>query len=65
MMGNTCKHCGGSKDVRNPTGECDHLMWPDYLTEEAKRANGYVPMTATIWVQKDVEPGGIETVSDL
>lgn len=35
-----CKHCGGRKDVRNPTGTCDHLYWPDYLTDAAKKANG-------------------------
>jgi hypothetical protein len=36
-----CKHCGGLKRARNPTGKCDHLYWPDNLTDEAKRANGY------------------------
>lgn len=38
-----CKNCGGLKAARNPTGACDHLYWPDYLTPEAKRANGYAP----------------------
>lgn len=37
-----CKHCGGAKSARNPTGNCDHLYWPDYLTAEAKVANGIV-----------------------
>jgi len=35
-----CKHCGGSIEIRNPTGKCDHLYWPAYLTNEAKKANG-------------------------
>jgi hypothetical protein len=39
-MDGTCKHCGGSKDVRNPTGNCDHLFWPENLSDEARRANG-------------------------
>jgi len=34
-----CLHCGGPKAIRNPTGTCDHLYWPEYLTEEAKKAN--------------------------
>lgn len=35
-----CLHCLGLKSVRNPSGHCDHLQWPDYLTDDAKRANG-------------------------
>ena len=35
-----CKHCGGEIRIRNPTGKCDHLYWPDELTDEAKIANG-------------------------
>jgi hypothetical protein len=27
--------------IRNPSGYCDHLAWPDYLTDEARLANGY------------------------
>jgi hypothetical protein len=25
----TCGHCGGDISVRNPTGTCDHLQYPD------------------------------------
>jgi hypothetical protein len=25
-----CKHCGGDLTIRNPTGICDHLYYPDY-----------------------------------
>lgn len=45
-----CAHCGGSKAIRNPTGACDHLYWPDNLTDEAKRANGYRPAMKLIWI---------------
>jgi hypothetical protein len=31
-----CPNCGGEIAIRNPTGNCDHLYWPDYLTPEAK-----------------------------
>lgn len=44
-----CKHCGGPKALRNPSGACDHLYWPDFLTDEAKRANGYVQVQKTVW----------------
>ena len=27
---NKCPHCGGDIAVRNPTGKCDHLYYPDY-----------------------------------
>lgn len=43
---NLCKHCGGKSSVRNPTGTCDHLCWPDGLTDEARLANGFVPEPA-------------------
>lgn len=36
-----CKHCGGPIETRNSTGTCDHLYWPENLTDEAKRANGF------------------------
>ena len=36
-----CKHCGGQIAIRNPTGRCDHLYWPEMLTDEALTANGY------------------------
>lgn len=44
-----CKHCGGEIAIRNPTGKCDHLYWPDMLTDEAKRANGFVLVTRQVW----------------
>jgi len=44
-----CKHCGGLIAVRNPTGKCDHLYWPDNLTDEAKRANGFRLVTRQVW----------------
>ena len=50
-MSENCKHCGGAIAVRNPTGECDHLYWPDNLTDEAKIANGYKKVTAERWVK--------------
>ena len=42
-----CKHCGGAIAVRNPTGQCDHLCWPEFLTDEAKAANGIKPEAAS------------------
>jgi hypothetical protein len=49
----TCLHCHGPKDIRNPTGTCDHLFWPDNLTAEAKRANGYVvPVDRYAWLRE-------------
>lgn len=45
----TCRYCGGDKHIRNPTGACDHLYWPDMLTDEAKSANGYVRRTVEVW----------------
>lgn len=45
----TCAHCGGLVAVRNPTGVCDHLYWPDSLTDEAKRANGFRQVQKVVW----------------
>lgn len=44
-----CKHCGGEIAIRNPTGKCDHLYWPDMLTDEAKQANGFRLVTRQVW----------------
>ena len=45
----TCKYCGGSIDVRNPTGKCDHLYWPDMLTNVAKIVNGFRLVNKKVW----------------
>lgn len=42
-----CPNCQGSVHVRNPSGSCDHLYWPDMLTEEAKQKIGQ-PVLAEI-----------------
>jgi hypothetical protein len=34
---NNCPNCHGPIAIRNPTGACDHLYWPDYLTPEARK----------------------------
>lgn len=39
-MSETCAYCGGPIDIRNPSGRCDHLCWPDNLSDKAKLANG-------------------------
>jgi len=26
---NKCKYCGGDIEIRNPTGHCDHLYYPE------------------------------------
>jgi hypothetical protein len=55
-MGDLCKHCGGEIGIRNPTGKCDHLYWPEMLTDEAKRANGFVQVTRTVWQKPPAAP---------
>lgn len=48
-----CEYCGCLKKLRNPRGDCDHLHWPDNLTDEAKIANGYRAMEVTeiYWIK--------------
>lgn len=29
-MNEICEHCKGEIRIRNPTGKCDHLYYPDY-----------------------------------
>lgn len=48
-----CAHCGGPKAVRNPTGKCDHLFWPENLTCEAREANGLEPCDHVFEVKGD------------
>ena len=33
-----CPHCHAPIEVRNPTGYCDHLYYPDYCDECRRRA---------------------------
>jgi len=33
-----CEHCKMDKSLRNPSGFCDHLQWPDYC-ETCQKAN--------------------------
>jgi hypothetical protein len=47
-----CKHCGGPIEIANPTGKCNHIYWPDNLTDEAKEANGYIKKTIVVWEKK-------------
>jgi Lar family restriction alleviation protein len=28
-----CKYCGGDIAIRNPTGKCDHLYYPDMIAQ--------------------------------
>ena len=51
--GELCLHCHAPKVERNPTGTCDHLYWPDFLTDEAKIANGYRQVQVTVWTKGD------------
>lgn len=37
-----CPHCGGDIEIRNPTGTCDHLYYPDncdVCSGESKKKN--------------------------
>lgn len=35
-----CPYCGGLIAVRNPTGECDHLYYPDNIKKPNKEIMG-------------------------
>ena len=39
MSDDVCIYCGGPKSVRNPTGNCDHLYWPDMIIGAVKDDN--------------------------
>lgn len=56
-MGDICAYCGQPTALRNPSGTCDHLYWPDMLTDEAKRANGYTPELVEVWVARNATEG--------
>ena len=32
--GNICPYCKGDKDIRNPTGKCDHLYYPENVNKK-------------------------------
>jgi hypothetical protein len=49
-----CLHCKCPKKWRNLSGDCDHLYWPDNLTDEVKRANGYsVPEPSAVSLSEE------------
>ena len=35
-----CNHCGMDKAIRNPSGYCDHLYYPEYCDVCLKAAGG-------------------------
>ena len=32
-----CEYCGGLKRIRNPTGNCDHLYYPENVNKQFKK----------------------------
>jgi len=40
-----CDVCGGDVSIRNPTGKCDHLYFPDNVRKK-KVIDGYMSKTA-------------------
>jgi len=36
-MKEKCEWCGGDTAIRNPTGNCDHLYYPDYVNKSLKK----------------------------
>lgn len=43
-----CKYCDGDIEIRNPTGNCDHLYYPENVNKSLKK-----PEKKT---DKDIEP---------
>ena len=35
-MANTCPNCGGDIAIKNPTGRCDHLYYPENLPKKSE-----------------------------
>lgn len=35
-MSRTCPNCGGDIAIRNPTGRCDHLYYPENVPKKEK-----------------------------
>ena len=35
---NKCKYCGELIEIRNPTGNCDHLFYPELVNKKFKEA---------------------------
>lgn len=46
-----CDHCGYDTAIRNPSGYCDHLQYPDYC-EICKNAN--LTSISIVWSAEDV-----------
>ena len=40
-----CKNCGGNIAVRNPTGKCDHLYYPENLPKKIEKLPLTYPVT--------------------
>lgn len=35
-----CPHCGGDPKIANPTGNCDHIYYPEYVNKSIKNGKG-------------------------
>ena len=51
-----CKWCDGLIRIRNPTGDCDHLYYPDCVNKEFNEGNERLPMS--IIEMQNEEPEG-------
>lgn len=49
--GAVCAYCGGPIAIRNPTGNCDHLYFPECLSDDAKIANGFKQYLVAVWAK--------------
>jgi hypothetical protein len=57
-----CPNCQGDVLIRNPTGSCDHLLWPEFLAAEARKKIGPVELAR---IQQVCMRAVFGTVADL
>lgn len=48
-----CQYCKMSKKIRNPSGNCDHLYYPDNVNKEFKKSSKTLEEKLRLWLENN------------
>jgi len=63
-MGKICKHCGYDIAIRNPSGYCDHLYYPENC-EICKKNEGKVSLAEQLIAKVDKLKAEMEVLREI
>ena len=55
MNNEVCPDCGGLIRIRNPTGKCDHLYYPEYKPKKIEKEQADILREIVKWMDNQPE----------